>query len=378
MEDLVTQIPVGWRDIVLLAVGIALGALAGRLVAYLVVQWVHRFGLRKGSVAATSAHRNLRQPTTVFITLVGILIAIGFVGAGREAMMFVYAARVVEILLYGVGAWFVVEAVEVFGDVLLARYSYDTAADNFRQRKAYTQVLYIKRVVTFLAVIIAFAFVLFQFERVRELGTGLLASAGVAGIIIGVAAQKSLSNLLAGFQIAFTQPLRIDDQVVISGEFGRVEEITLTYVVIKIWDERRLIVPLNKVIDDTFQNWSRHSTQLIGAVMLYLDYGVDLEALRAEAKRLTEGHELWDKRVSNLQVTDTSETCMTVRVLASASTPGDTFTLRCALREGLLRYLREHEPEAFPLRRSGVTLDANGSVREMMFSGEGASDGDRN
>ncbi len=354
-ESILSLVPETWQPLLLMGIGLVVGGVVGRLVAHLLLSWIKRVGRREGATVALSTYRNLARPLAAFLTLLGMLIGVAILEDPRS-IVFDYAERGIEILLYGVGAWLVVQMVEVAGDTLLSRYNYADATDNYRQRKAYTQLLYIKRVVTFLAVIVAFAFVLFQFERVRELGTGLLASAGVAGIIIGVAAQKSLANLLAGFQIAFTQPLRIDDQVVIGGEFGRVEEITLTYVVIKVWDERRLIVPLNKIIEDTFQNWSRKSTSLIGTVMLYLDYGVDLDALRAEAERLTEAHELWDRRVANLLVTDNSETCMTVRVLASAATPGQAFDLRCALREGLLKYLREHAPGSFPQRREKIDV----------------------
>ena len=349
MEQLLSGIPPAYRSYVLIGGALLLGALLGRLLAFLLLRYLRRASRRADAIAAASAHHNLARPLRTFLTVLGALIGVLAVHDGSGVHVLV--ERVVEIALYGVGAWLAVEAVEVFGDVLLSRYRYEGNVDNFRQRRAYTQILYVKRVVTFLAVVIAFAFVLFQFPRVRELGTGLLASAGVAGIIIGVAAQRSLANLLAGFQIAFTQPIRIDDQVIIAGEFGRVEEITLTYVVIKVWDERRLIVPLNKVIEDTFQNWSRESTSIIGHVLLYLDYGVDLDGLRAEAERLTEAHEHWDGRVKALQVTDASERTMTVRVLASAANPGNAFGLRCDLREGLLKYVRRTAPEALPKER---------------------------
>ena len=351
LNELLARLPEPLDHLALVAMGVLAGGLVGWFVAFLILRWLRKLSHRENATTAVSLHRNLARPIRVLALLVGVVIGVSLLDDG-EHRAFDYTVRVAEILLYGVGAWLLVQTVEVLGDVLLGQYRYELASDNFRERKIYTQVLYVKRVVTFLAVIIASAFVLFQFDRVRELGTGLLASAGVAGIIIGVAAQKSLANLLAGFQIAFTQPLRIDDQVVIDGEFGRVEEITLTYVVIKVWDDRRLIVPLNKIIDDTFQNWSRKSTALIGQVLLYLDYGVDLDGLRAEATRLTEADPLWDQRVSALQVTEVSETCMTVRILASAATPGDTFTLRCNLREGLLKYLRANEVSAFPHRRA--------------------------
>jgi small-conductance mechanosensitive channel len=323
------------------------------------LSFLRRVGKRKGRVLLTAIYKNLSSPLRTFGFLLGALLVLGSIDIGNPGLLNA-VARIVEILLYGATAWVIVEAVEVIGDLLLDKYSFETQSDNFRQRKVYTQLLYIKRVVTFFAVVLAIALVLFQFDRVRELGTGLLASAGVAGIIIGVAAQKSLANLLAGFQIAFTQPLRIDDQVLVNGEFGRVEEITLTYVVIRIWDERRLIVPLNKFIEDSFQNWSRQSTQLLGTVMLYLDYRTNVEGLRSELSKLVEQHELWDKRVAGVQVTDTSEHTITVRVLVSAANPGDAFTLRCAVREGLITYLQREQPQALPHGR----LMLSGSLKE--------------
>ena len=364
MREYFDAIPLSVREYVIIAVAIVVGALLGLAAMRIVLSILKRRAKRAEHLTSASLHRNLSKPLSVLGVLLGILIALGVV-EDTTIVAYLYTERIVEILIYGVGAWVSIQAVEVIGDVVLSRYSYSDQVDNYQQRKVYTQMLYIKRVVMVIAVVIAFALVLFQFEGVRELGAGLLASAGVAGIAIGFAAQKSLANLLAGFQIAFTQPIRIDDQVVVNGEFGRVEEITLTYVVIKIWDERRLIVPLNHFIDNSFQNWSRHSTELLGAVMLYLDYGVDLSDLRSQLQQILDGHELWDKRVGKLQVTDTSEHTMTVRVLVSASNPGDTFSLRCDVREQLLEYLRLHQPEALPQRRLQLPDEGMEMIRQV-------------
>ncbi len=190
-----------------------------------------------------------------------------------------------------------------------------------------------------------------QFPQMRVLGSTVLASAGVSGIIIGLAAQKSIANLLAGFQIAFTQPIKIDDALIVNGEYGWVEEITLTYVTMRLWDQRRQIVPLQKFIDDTFQNWTRSNTELIGAVMLYVDYTLPVHELRAEVERFLPTQELWDQRVGNALVTDNSERTMTVRVLVSAKNAGDTFTLRCATREHCIRWIQENYRECLPQSR---------------------------
>ena len=371
------------RPYVLLIGALFIGGLIGYLVAATLLSTVRRLGARAAkrsaearaaeraaagedvptdddsdltaSSVAESIHRNLAKPIRWAGGVLGALILVTLVDDYIVgANLYYVVEKILEVALYGIGAWLVVEAVEVIGDVVLARYRYAGQVDNFAQRKAYTQLLYIKRVVMFLAVVIAIALTLFQFERVRELGTGLLASAGVAGIIIGVAAQKSLANLLAGFQIAFTQPLRIDDAVIFQGEFGRVEEITLTYVVLRIWDDRRMVVPLGKFIDEPFQNWTRASTEITGVVLLYLDYGADLSAVRAEVDRICTDNPLWDGRAKNVQVTDASEQTMTVRIIVTARNSGDAFGLRCQLREGVLTYLRENQPDALPLRRVGT------------------------
>ena len=353
-DDITDLFREDYRPYVLLAIAIALGAVVGYLVSRVGFSVLRRVAHRTRSVLAESVVRNLRAPGLLIGTLVGVIVACEALFETGAAQAIV-TERIAEVALYGAVAWLVIEFVEVVGDLLLQRYAFEGGTDNFRQRKIYTQLLYIKRVVTVVAVVIAIALTLLQFERVRELGTGILASAGVAGIAVGFAAQQSLANLLAGFQIAFTQPIRIDDQVIIGGEFGRVEEITLTYVVVRIWDDRRLIVPLNKVIDEPFQNWSRHSTQLLGAVFLYLDYGVDLAGVREELQRLVTDHPAYDGRVAKLQVTDTSEQTMTVRVLVSAASPGEAFELRCHVREGLLTYVRKTQPEALPLQRERLT-----------------------
>jgi len=196
--------------------------------------------------------------------------------------------------------------------------------------------------------------VLMSFETVRRLGTGLLTSAGIASVIVGFAAQRSISNLLAGFQIAFTQPIRLDDVLVVEGEFGRVEEITFTYVVLTIWDERRLVLPLNYFIEKPFYNWTRTTAQLTGTVFLHADYTVPVEALRAELRRLLETHPLWDQRVCVLQVTDSKETTVELRALVSAANAGDLWALRCAVREQLVAYLQAHYPQSLPRTRATV------------------------
>jgi small-conductance mechanosensitive channel len=256
----------------------------------------------------------------------------------------------VEILLTVSFANVLIAVVKIFEDYVYHTYDIQKA-DNLKERKIRTQLQFIRRMAITLILILTICVILLSFNNLRKIGTGLLTGVGVGGIIIGFAAQKSLSNLLAGFQLAFTQPLRIDDVLVVEGEWGRVEEITLTYVVLNIWDQRRLILPINYFIEKPFQNWTRTTADIIGTVFLYLDYTTPMEPLRAELTRLLENDPLWDKRVKVLQITNSSEKAMEVRALMSATSSGNAFDLRCNVREGLIKFLQANYPDAFPLVR---------------------------
>jgi hypothetical protein len=192
---------------------------------------------------------------------------------------------------------------------------------------------------------------LMVFDQVRQIGATILASAGLAGVVLGFAAQRSLGLLLAGFQIALTQPIRIDDAVIVEGEFGNIEEITLTYVVVKLWDQRRLIVPITYFLDKPFQNWTRTSVELLGTVELWVDYNFPVEALRARLTSILNASKFWDRRVNVLQVTDVREHTVQVRALVSAADAGKAFDLRCEIREGLLKFLQQEHPESLPRMR---------------------------
>jgi len=201
-------------------------------------------------------------------------------------------------------------------------------------------------------VLLGIAFALLTFPDVRNIGTSLLASAGIAGLVVGIAARPALANLLAGLQIALTQPIRIDDVVIVEGEWGRIEDIGRAFVTVAIWDQRRLVVPLQYFIEKPFQNWTRSSSEILGTVFLWVDYGMPLDALRAELKRLCEETPLWDKRVCLIQVTEVSERAMQVRALVSAADAGRAWDLRCLVREGLLDYIRREHPQFFPRVRA--------------------------
>src|SRR5437870_3828365 len=245
----------------------------------------------------------------------------------------------------------IVRGVNAVQLALLSRQRMD-AEDNLFARRIYTQVSVIRKIIVTAVVIIATGSVLMLFDPVRQFGTSILASAGIAGVGLGFAAQKTVGTVLAGIQIALTQPLLIDDIVVVEGEFGQIEEITLTYVTVRTWDLRRLVLPITYFIEKPFQNWSRVSTELLGTVILYLDYQVPLGEVRKELKRLVANNPKWDRKVCGLQVTDTKQSTIEVRALVSGTDPGKTFDLRCEVREGLIEFLRRDYPESLPRVRN--------------------------
>jgi small-conductance mechanosensitive channel len=259
--------------------------------------------------------------------------------------------KVLGILLIAVFSVLIVRSVNAVQAALLSRHRMDVP-DNLSARKIYTQVSVIRKIIVTAVVIIATGSILMLFDSVRQFGTSILASAGIAGVVIGFAAQKTLGNVLAGIQIALTQPLLIDDIVVVEGEFGQIEEITLTYVTVRTWDLRRLVLPITYFVEKPFQNWSRVSTELLGIVLLYLDYQVPMGELRKELKRLVENNPKWDRKVCGLQVTDAKQNTIEVRALVSSTDPGKTFDLRCEVREGLIQFLCRNYPESLPRVRN--------------------------
>src|SRR5882724_9579899 len=260
----------------------------------------------------------------------------------------------------------IVRGVNAVQLALVSRHRMDVP-DNLPARRIYTQVSVIRKIIVTAVVIIATGSVLMLFDPVRQFGTSILASAGIAGVVLGFAAQKTLGNVLAGIQIALTQPLLIDDIVVVEGEFGQIEEITLTYVTVRTWDLRRLVLPITYFIEKPFQNWSRVSTELLGTVILYLDYQVPLGELRKELKRLVENNPKWDRRVCGLQVTDTKQSTIEVRALVSGTDPGKVFDLRCEVREGLIEFLRRDYPESLPRVRN-VEVDESSETQRRKRS----------
>jgi len=263
----------------------------------------------------------------------------------------------VSLALIGTIGFILVQFVDAMAHLVLQRYRIDVA-DNREARGIYTQVTVLKKIAVGVIALFAIASMLMVFQPVRQLGTAMIASAGVAGIVIGFAAQKSLGTLLAGFQIAMTQPIRIDDVVIVEGEWGRIEEITLTYVVVCIWDLRRLVVPITYFIEKPFQNWTRTSADILGTVFLQVDYGVPVDSVREELTRILEASPNWDRKVNVLQVTEAKERTLELRALASSSDAGKSWDLRCEVREKLVAFVQAKYPDSLPRLRT--TLERAG------------------
>ena len=229
---------------------------------------------------------------------------------------------------------------------------YDIAAeDNLDARKMYTQINLLEKIIIFIIFLFAIGFILLSFDSIKKIGYGIFASAGLAGIIIGLSAQKVVGALLAGIQIAFTQPFRIDDAVVVENEWGWIEEINLTYVVIRLWDKRRLVLPSTYFLENPFQNWTRTSADIIGSVFIHTDYTISFDALRAELDNVLENTDLWDKKAKVLQVTDAKEQTVEIRILVSAKNSPTAWDLRVHVREKMIEFIQKNYPESLPRTR---------------------------
>ena len=260
-------------------------------------------------------------------------------------------AKASSLFILGAISWLLVQVVAIIERFILLHHD-ASGANNLRARQIRTQVSILKRTLHVVITIFTLSAGLMFFEPVRQLGASVLASAGVIGIIVGFAAQRTIANLFAGFQLALTQPIRIDDVVIVENEWGRIEEITLTYVVVRIWDLRRLIVPLSYFIERPFQNWTRAQADLLGTVFLYTDYTIPVDAVREELRRIVGQSKNWDGKVCGLQVTNATERTLELRALASAADSARAWDLRCDIREKLVFFVQRHYPESLPRQRS--------------------------
>lgn len=344
-------------------------------------------GLVVWSIAATILPRVFRFSVLLTTLLARVarpaqfvlpLVALQFVwsAAPDDLPMLPGVARINGVLLIAALAWIAMGAISAIAETIV-RLHPANVSDNLEARRVQTQTRVVARIVNFLIIVVALGAALMTFPAVRQIGASLLASAGVAGLVAGIAARPVLGSLIAGLQIALTQPIRLDDVVIIQGEWGRIEEITATYVVVKIWDERRLVVPLQWVIEHPFENWTRREAKLLGTVFLWLDYRVPLAPLRAELERVCKSAPEWDGRVALLQVVDANDRAMQVRALVSSADASKGWDLRCRVREALIDFLQRQEPDGLPRLRAQIEEDtrpaSKAPARPPMHAGVGDS-----
>ncbi len=246
--------------------------------------------------------------------------------------------------------WCLLVLLQILKRIFIKQYDI-SQEDNLKARKVLTQINILVKVANFVVILLGIGLILISFESVRKVGVGFFASAGVAGIIIGFSAQKAIGTLIAGIQIAITQPFRLDDAVVVEGEWGWIEEINLNYIVVRIWDLRRLVLPTTYFLEKPFQNWTRTSANLLGSVFLYTDYTVSFDALRQELDRILETTSLWDKKVKVLQVSDAKERTVEIRILVSAKNSPTAWDLRVYVREKMIEFIQKNYPESLPKTR---------------------------
>ncbi len=323
------------------------------LVAHAILLRLVRAALGPRHVFLQSLLAQTRDPTRLALIILALAAALPAARLDAAAADDVRHALLIGfIVLVG---WFAIIAVNVFSRIYLLRFHVDVE-DNLLARKHLTQVGILSRAVIILIVVLTAAFALTTFESVRQYGVSLFASAGVAGLVAGLAARPVLSNLIAGVQIAMTQPIRLEDAVIVENEYGWIEEITSTYVVIRLWDWRRMVVPLSYFIEKPFQNWTRQTASLIGSVLIHVDYTVPVARVREKLSEIVSQSKLWDRQVVNLQVTDAKEGTIELRALVSAASAPAAWDLRCEVREKLIAFLQQEFPQALPRRRTEVTF----------------------
>jgi small-conductance mechanosensitive channel len=341
-----------------------LGSLAASVLAAMVIfhlgQRVVRRATREAPVAASVA-ACIRAPAKWSLPVLFVNLVLE--GAPEDAIGLAGLQRLLALLLIACLTWLVSSAIRGTAQGVI-KTNPTNVADNLQARRVQTQTRVLARTLQGMVVLIGLALMLMTFPAARQIGASLLASAGVVGLVAGFAARPVLGNLIAGLQIGLSQPIRIDDVVVIENEWGVIEEITGTYVVVCIWDQRRLIVPLHCWIDKPFQNWTRSGSELIGTVFLWVDYRMPLAPLRTELQRICEASVHWDKRIAMIQVTEAGPHAMQLRCLVTSATAPAGWDLRCEVREGLLDFMQREYTDYLPRQRAAVALEATENHHE--------------
>jgi small-conductance mechanosensitive channel len=329
--------------------GLVAGALLLAFAAHTILFWLaDKFTLKRGAFIQHSLAKNFRAPARIILPFFALAEVVPLLVLPQNIKDGLQHALELGVIA-SIGWGFAILA-QVISDIIFSRYSIDMP-DNLSARRVLTQTQVLQRIVVVLVAMVTLSVMLMTFPSVRHIGASVLASAGLAGLVVGMAARPTLASLIAGIQVAITQPIRIDDSVVVENEWGWIEEIETTYVVVRLWDLRRMILPLTYFIERPFQNWTRTTADLLGSIMLYADYSLPVEELRQELHRVLKESKLWDGKVWALQVTDLTEKTMQVRALMSAPSASIAFDLRCYVREQLIQFLQKKYPQCLPRAR---------------------------
>ena len=351
MSKLVALLPGGWEGTIL-TWGVVLAALLTGVLLYLMLfSLLTKLGDRSDFPLNPIIVARMRAPARLLLPLLALLLVAPSLSLPAELLT--VGQHLFSLCFIGLITWLFIDAILAGRDIIISRYDID-AKESYKARSLYTQLTLMVKVVLVIVVVIALATMLMSFAKIRAFGVSILASAGIMGIIVGFAAQRSLATLLAGLQIAITQPIRINDVVIVEGEWGTIEEITLTYVVVKVWDLRRLIVPVTFFLEKTFQNWTRSTTNILGTVLIHVDYTASVPEIRQKLLEILRQSPLWDRDVWGLQVTNSGEHDLELRALMSAADAPTCWDLRCEVREKLVAYLQQNHPESLPRMREEV------------------------
>jgi small-conductance mechanosensitive channel len=337
---------------IIISIGVVFASLlAGMVIYWVLFSFLVRLAGRSGSPLGSIVAERLRGPARVLFPLLTIMLvaqsltfSAGFIEVAQHLFSLCFIADI---------AWLSINATLAGHDIIISRFDVEVK-DNLKARAIHTQLTVIVKIITVIVIIVSVATMLMTFDKIRHVGMSILASAGIIGIVFGFAAQRSIATLFGGLQIALTQPIRINDVVIVEGEWGWIEEITLTYIVVKIWDLRRLVVPVTYFLEKPFQNWTRVTANLLGTVLLYTGHTVPVEEVRQKLHEILQNSDKWDKKVWGLQVTNSTYFTMEMRALMSAADSSTMSDLRCEVREKLLAFLaKNYPPQPLPPSEEG-------------------------
>ncbi len=351
-QDLMDQVvgkPFPWGELAKAGGAVIVAALAGFALHWVIFEALGRLAKRTGWESDDVFVQKLRGPARFALILIVVLLVLtqvqfpGDITGGLR--------QVIGLGIIATVAWAVIALMGAAEQIILRKHRVDME-DNLAARRVHTQVRVISRTLMVVIVVVGVGAMLMTFEKVQTIGASILASAGIAGLAVGLAARPVLSNLIAGIQLALTQPIRLDDVVIVEGEWGWIEEITATYVVVRIWDLRRLVIPLSYFIEKPIENWTRRTADILGTIYFHTDYTVPLDELRKELKRIVEASPNWDGKVASFIVTDAKETTLEIRALISASDSSKQWNLRCEVREKIIEFLQREHPQCLPRFRA--------------------------